>query len=56
MDKLNDRDSPHLEAKVLAKGTPKDSLVKTGKISTNEIVIVFRGIAYKGYWYEVNST
>jgi len=55
LDNLNVRENPSLEAKIIAKVNPKDSLVKTGRLSDGRDIIVLRGLAYKDYWYEVET-
>jgi len=55
LDGLNVRESPNLNAKVVGKINPTDPLLKTGKTSADKVVIVLRGLAYKDYWYEVET-
>ena len=55
LEGLNVRESPNLQAKVVGRINPQDKLLKTGKTSANQTVVVLRGLAYKDYWYEIET-
>lgn len=55
LDNLNVRSAPNLDAKVVGKINPEDALTKTGRTSSSQSVVVLRGLAYKDFWYEIET-